>query len=95
MYIVELTYIQPLEAIEDHTDAHRRFLDTYYVQGLFLASGPKIPREGGIIVASGRLNRAELDAILAQDPFHAHGLASYRVTEFSPAKFHPVLKDLL
>ncbi|CAM3945374.1 YciI family protein [Kerstersia gyiorum] len=95
MYVIELTYQKPLEAIEAQLEAHRRYLDLQYERGVFLASGPKNPRDGGIILATGKLARAELDDLLLQDPFQQHGLASYRVIEFSPVKFHPVLNSVL
>ncbi|WP_144158043.1 YciI family protein [Paraburkholderia sp. BCC1885] len=95
MYIVELTYIQPLDAIEAHLEAHRSFLDEQYANEVFLASGPKDPRDGGIILVSGRVSREELDAILVRDPFHQHGVAAYHVTKFAPVKFHPTLKQIL
>jgi len=60
-----------------------------------LASRPKNPRDGGIILASGPNNRAELNVILARDPFHQHGFVDYRVTEFAPVKSHSTLKGIL
>ena len=95
MYIVELTYTQPMSAIDAHLEAHRQFLATQYERGLFLASGPKQPRDGGVIIAAGKVSRDELDAILAQDPFHIHGLADYRVVVFDPVKSHPQVTALL
>jgi uncharacterized protein YciI len=95
MYIVELTYRKPLEAIEAQLEAHRGFLDKQYARGVFLASGPKNPRDGGVIIANGRISRAEMDEILAQDPFQQCGLAIYRVIDFMPVKFHPALADVL
>ncbi len=95
MYIVELSYIKPLDVIEVHLEAHRSFLDEQYASEVFLASGPKNPRDGGIILVSGRINRAELDVILLRDPFQQHGVAAYRVTEYSPVKSHPALKHIL
>lgn len=95
MYIVELSYLKPLNAIEIQLEAHRSFLDEQYANEVFLASGPKNPRDGGVILVSGRVSRAELDAILARDPFYQHGLAAYRITEFAPVKSHPTLKGIL
>ncbi|WP_082120987.1 YciI family protein [Dyella japonica] len=95
MFIVELTYLKPLDAIEAKLEAHRHFLDAQYLNGVFLASGPKIPRDGGVILASGRISRSDLNTILAHDPFQLHGLASYRATEFSPVKAHPALIGIL
>ncbi|GJI92991.1 YciI family protein [Duganella hordei] len=95
MYIVDLTYLKPLAEIEPHLAAHRAFLDEHYVRGIFIASGPKNPRDGGVIVVGGRVSRPELDALLAQDPFAKNGIASYRVTEFEATKHLPALAELL
>jgi len=95
MYIVNLTYLKPLAEIEVHLAAHRAFLDAQYAREVFLASGPKNPRDGGVIIVSGRLSRAELDGLLAQDPFAQNGIASYQVTEFEATKHHPALAALL
>jgi uncharacterized protein YciI len=95
MYIVNLTYLKPVDAIESHLEAHYRFLDEQYTREIFLASGPKNPRDGGLIIASGRISRAELDTILRQDPFYQYDLAAIDVIEFSPLKSHPALKGIL
>lgn len=94
MYVVELTYLN-LDAIETHLEAHRKYLDAQYARDAFLASGPKNPRDGGVILASGKLSRPELDAILDQDPFRQNGLASYRVIDFAAVKAHPALAEIL
>ncbi|MBV6321019.1 YciI family protein [Duganella violaceipulchra] len=95
MYIVNLTYLKPLAEIEAHLAAHRVFLDEQYAREVFLASGPKSPRDGGVIIVSGRLSRAELDGLLAQDPFAQNGIASYQVTQFEATKHHPALAAVL
>lgn len=88
MFIVNLIYKKPIEFIETHTAAHRAFLDECYKKNFFVASGPKIPRTGGIIISHLK-NRAQLEEILKQDPFALHHLADYEITEFNPVKHHP------
>ncbi|WP_322015459.1 YciI family protein [Paraburkholderia sp. J12] len=88
MYVVSLTYQASLEAIDDALEAHRQFLDTHFAAGVFIAAGPKVPREGGVILAAG-IERAKLDAILATDPFAVQGLAAYAVTEFKATRIAP------
>jgi uncharacterized protein YciI len=61
--------------------AHVRFLKKYYANGTFLVSGRKIPRDGGIILATGR-TRQEVEALIKEDPFHERGLADFRIIEF-------------
>ncbi|OQP86315.1 GTP cyclohydrolase [Rhizobium rhizosphaerae] len=79
MFIVSLTYRNGPEAADAHLAGHIEWLKDGYAQGLFLASGRKVPRTGGVILAEG--DRATLDAFLAADPFAVHGVADYDVTE--------------
>ncbi len=84
MVIIELTYQKPLVEIEKQLVAHREWLDTGYDKGLFIASGPKLPRDGGILVAL--TDRKTAEKIIVDDPFYQQGLAHYKITEFEPIK---------
>ena len=81
MFVIELIYKADLEEIDAHMTAHVRFLKKYYAAGTFLVSGRKIPREGGIILATGK-TRQQIETLIREDPFHQHGLADFRVIEF-------------
>ena len=81
MFVIELVYKAGLEEIDAHMGAHVKFLKKYYASGNFLVSGRKIPRDGGIILAVGK-SRRDIEAIIKEDPFHAHGLADFRIIEF-------------
>ena len=81
MFVIELTYKASLGEIDAHMTAHMRFLRKYYASGVFVVSGRKIPRDGGIILATGR-SRDEIEAVVKEDPFVAHRLADYRLVEF-------------
>ncbi|MFD6968439.1 YciI family protein [Streptomyces sp. NPDC059979] len=85
MFVMELTYTAPVEDVEDEMDAHIAWLDGYYASGVFLASGRKVPRDGGVILAGG-VSRAEVERIAAEDPFTVAGVCSYRITEFLATK---------
>ncbi len=85
MFVMELTYTAPVEAVEDHMDAHIAWLDGHYAAGVFLASGRKVPRDGGVVLAGG-VSRAEIEEIAAQDPFTVAGVCAYRITEFIATK---------
>lgn len=82
MYVVTLTYHQPIDVVESLTDNHKDWLKKYYAQGAFIASGRKVPRTGGIILVKS-IAREELDRILAEDPFNS--VAKYDVIEFIPS----------
>ena len=81
MFVIELIYKADLARIDAHMAAHVRFLKKYYATGNFLVSCRKIPRDGGIILAVGG-SRSQIEAIVAEDPFYAHGLADFRIIEF-------------
>lgn len=85
LFVIELSYTAPLTAIDAEMRAHMRFLKKYYESGHFLVSGRKVPRDGGIIMASGA-SRADIEAIAAEDPFVTRGLATARVIEFRPSQ---------
>jgi uncharacterized protein YciI len=81
MFVIELTYKASLAEIDASMAAHVKFLKKYYAAGNFLISGRKIPRDGGMIVAVGK-SRQQIEGIIREDPFHARGLADFRVIEF-------------
>ena len=95
MFIAILTYKKPLEEVDRFLQAHRAFLTEHYAAGHLISSGPQTPRKGGVIMLKAD-NRAAVDAILAQDPFHIHDIADYQIVAFIPTKFcHEDLKALL
>lgn len=93
MLIIELTYIKPLELINQHLEAHKAFLNKHYDQKHFLASGAKVPREGGVILALGTKN--DMEQIIKEDPFYQNNLAEYRIIEFSPTLYTEDFKSLI
>jgi uncharacterized protein YciI len=87
-FVIESTYLAPLERIDTHLEAHRAHLQTGFDAGMLLASGPQSPRTGGVILARAA-DRAKIDDFLGRDPFVRHGLTRYRVLEFEPVKHAP------
>lgn len=81
MYLIELSYKNPLDEVDEHLKAHRAFLDKYYEADLFIMSGPKEPRTGGVILAQ---DEADIDGMIQEDPFYIYGIAEYGVTRFLP-----------
>ncbi|KNB53637.1 YciI family protein [Streptomyces caatingaensis] len=90
MFVLELTYIAPLERVEAAHAEHVAWLDAHYASGLFLASGRKVPRDGGVILATG-VDRAKIEEITRSDPFSVAGVCEYTITEFVPTKTAPAL----
>lgn len=94
MFIIQLTYNRPLAEVDQLLDGHRQFLEKYYAAGVFLLSGRKQPRTGGVILA--RAESAEkLQEIIAEDPFNRQGVAEYHITEFLPTMAGEALQFLI
>ncbi len=95
MFIAILTYKKPLEEVDRFLQAHREYLAEHYAAGHFIASGPQTPRVGGVIMIKAD-ERATVDSIIAQDPFHINGIADYRIVQFTPTMFcNPTLSEIL
>ncbi len=81
MFVIELAYKVDLAQIDAHMTEHVAFLREHYASGAFVASGRKVPRDGGIILAVGD-DRTAIETIARVDPFVSRGLADYRIIEF-------------
>ncbi|WCB97049.1 hypothetical protein DSM104299_05820 [Baekduia alba] len=82
MFVLSLTYIVDLEEVDRVRDDHLAWISTQYEAGRFIASGPKVPRTGGVILAKA-MPRDELDEVIASDPFTREGIATYNVAQFT------------
>jgi uncharacterized protein YciI len=91
MFVLELTYTAPLDAVDALLDAHVAWLDEQFAKGVFLAAGRKNPRDGGVILAVAE-NRARAEEIAAGDPFATGGVCVYRITEFAASRTAPALE---
>ena len=96
MFIVTLTYLKPVEEIDALMHDHVEWLKKGYDDGLFVASGRRIPRTGGVILARSGDEQALRDK-LARDPFVIHGAARCDLVEFAASMTAPgaeVLKTI-
>ena len=94
MFIVNLTYIKPLDEVEKFLEKHIDFLNQYYTEGHFIASGRKNPRTGGIILMRAK-NKDAVQEIIAYDPFYQNKIAQYDVIEFEASKYCPEFETII
>jgi len=94
MFLLVLTYSKPLEEVEPFMAAHMTWVDAHYQNGTFVASGRRVPRTGGIILARAT-DRASLEAMAATDPFLEAGVARYDIIEFTLSRTAPGFESLL
>lgn len=92
LFIISLTYLASFERLDELMSEHSSFLDRYYADGTFLASGRKVPRTGGVILARGG-SREEILKIIDDDPFRRERVVEYDVIEFVATRTSESLAD--
>lgn len=90
LYLVTLTYCAPLREVDVLLDEHKAFLERHYESGVFLLSGRREPRTGGVILARAD-NQEVVMSALSEDPFYRNGVAEYDIVAFVPSKAAPGL----
>ncbi len=94
MFVILLSYKKPIETVDQYLVEHRNFLDEGYQNNYLLASGPRNPRTGGVLISPLK-DKTILDNFIKQDPFYIHEIANYEIIEFEPVKYHPQIKSLI
>jgi uncharacterized protein YciI len=87
MYAVAvIRYRRDLDEVLGVLDAHRAYLRTLFDAGTLLASGPLVPRSGGLLllrVPDGSAQQA-LDSVRDNDPYVKSGMAQYELLPWAP-----------
>ena len=88
MYAIALLrYRKPLEDVLQHVDSHRAYLAGLKQEGLLIAAGPMVPRNGGMLLLRVPDDEAQatLDSIRENDPYTRFGVAQYEMWPWAPA----------
>ncbi|MGN6877004.1 YciI family protein, partial [Neisseria sp. P0021.S007] len=85
MFIVSLEYIKDLSAAETYLSEHIAYLARYSQAGVSVMSGRNQPRTGDIILTTAS-GRAQVEKLIAEDPFQREGVVKYTLPEFIPPK---------
>ncbi|MDR6640792.1 YciI family protein [Paenarthrobacter nitroguajacolicus] len=93
MFVVSLTYKVPDEIVDFHRPGHMAWLKEAFDGGIFLASGRRVPATGGVLLS--KVDRATLDASLAEDPFYSNGVADFEIIEFTATSVAEGYENLL
>jgi len=94
VFVLLVHYLAPLPRIDEVRPAHLGYLEKHYGDGTFLFSGRRRPPEGGVIVTRD-VDRAELEAIIATDPYVTEGVGRYEIVEFGPTMAAEAMRDAL
>ncbi len=85
MKIVTLTYLVPVDQVDQHLEDHRAWLNELFEAGVLITSGPLEPRTGGVLLLVD-LSTEQVEAYLSRDPFGLAGVARYDVATFTPSR---------
>ena len=94
LWMLTTTYVRPEPGVDALLEAHVAHLERHRKAGRFLAWGRLVPRTGGFVLAR-MADRAEVDAVLAEDPFTAGGVATWTVLQLAPTGGDEALVALL
>ena len=70
------------------------FLEKFYAKNIFLASGRRDNRIGGVIIVLSK-DLKEVKEIMALDPFYKHEIADYSFIRFEPTKYLDEIKNFI
>jgi uncharacterized protein YciI len=87
-----LTYTASLDRVDELREDHMAWLRVQFEAGIFVASGRKEPRTGGIIIAVGNEMPA-MEALVKTDPFAVAAVCEYRITNFLATTVTPALEQ--
>ena len=94
LYIAVLTYVRPVEEIDACLSDHIAWLEEGYQAGVFIASGRRVPRNGGVILVKGE-SLEDVKMRLSKDPFQIQGLAEVEVIPFEVSKRVAALEGVI
>ncbi|MBK2356890.1 YciI family protein [Francisella hispaniensis] len=91
IHIIDIHYLATQEEIAKVRPLHRDFLDIGYNKGIFIASGSKTSKTGGIIIARGDIE--EIKKFIKDDPYRTNKVAEYHFISFDAVKHIPELTN--
>lgn len=82
LYLILLTYVRPAEEVAAHLEEHRAYLRRAIAAGQLVVSGRRLDDAGGVILVRAASEEA-VRALVADDPFGQHGIATHQVIPFA------------
>ncbi|HEX2350158.1 MAG TPA: YciI family protein [Ktedonobacterales bacterium] len=82
LYLILLTYVRPPEEVAAHLEEHRAYLRGAIAAGHLIVSGRMMNDAGGVILVRAASEEA-VRALVADDPFGQHGIATHQIIPFA------------
>lgn len=81
-HVLNITYLQPLDVIDQSRPAHLEWLKNEVDAGRILLAG-RLESQAGAVLIAADMSAAEADAIAAADPYTQAGVARYDRVSFA------------
>lgn len=94
IFVCLVHYLKSFEEVSVLLQEHRAYLKKGYENGVLLASGPRIPKDGGVIIGLFH-SKTEAEQFSKSDPYVINNLARYEIFEFEPVLHSDVLSGIL
>jgi uncharacterized protein YciI len=85
MFVVLLKFTDKKDRASGLMEAHKTWIKRGFDDGAFLLAGSLHPDLGGCLLAHGT-SRADLEAMVANDPFVAEGVVTAEILEITPSR---------
>ena len=93
VFVLLARYTRPADEVDRMLDDHKAWITRHQEAGRILMTARQVPLTGGMILAVGEAD--EIQAMIAEDPFHASGAAEYEVREFQPVRVTEGMEERL
>jgi uncharacterized protein len=84
IHVLKSTYLQSPDVLEQTRPAHLAFLKEEIAAGRLLLAGRQEDGSGGMLITAD-IDAAEVDDMVARDPYTQAGVATYERTSFNGA----------
>lgn len=81
-HVLSITYLQPLDVIDQTRPAHLQWLTDEVAAGRILLAGRVESQEGAVLIA-GDMSAEDADAVAAGDPYTQAGVVRYDRVSFN------------
>lgn len=82
LHLILLTYVRPWEEVAAHLEEHRVYLRRAIAAGQLIVSGRRMDDAGGVILVRAA-SEDDVRALVADDPFGQHGVATHQIVPFA------------
>lgn len=90
MYLVEVTYLKPVEEVNKVREEHLKFLEGFTDNKTLVVAGRKEDSSGGILIFAD--NKEEVERFMRDDPYFREGLTKYSCIRFIPSQYPKKMK---